>query len=125
MNIVPYLFFKQIADIAGFGSSKRLYMMDVQLPAITTGLILAHAQSLATIQAWCQWLFQLHKLSAREKAYEVECKSLTSRIMVSVSAVLKDGSTDPVRTRLLVHSAAHFLGNYRFSNRLCRYIFKF
>ena len=64
MNIVPYLFFKQIADIAGFGSSKRLYMMDVQLPAITTGLILAHAQSLATIQAWCQWLFQLHKLSA-------------------------------------------------------------
>ena len=111
MNIVPYLFFKQIADIAGFGSSKRLYMMDVQLPAITTGLILAHAQSLATIQAWCQWLFQLHKLSAREKAYEVECKSLTSRIMVSVSAVLKDGSTDPVRTRLLVHSAAHFLGN--------------
>ena len=29
--------------------------------------------------------------------------------MVAVSGVLKDGSTDPARTRLLVHSAAHFL----------------
>ena len=68
-----------------------------------------HAQSLATIQAWCVWLSQLHKLSLKDKSWEGECRGLTSRVMAAVSAVLKDGSADPGRTRLLVHSAAHFL----------------
>lgn len=102
---------KQLIEIATFGSRTKLYMAEVQLPVLTNDLVLAHAQSLATLQAWCQWLAQLHKLSLRDNRYDADCKELTSRIMVAVSSVLKDNNdvAPSEQRKLLVHSAVHFL----------------
>ena len=94
-------------ELASFGSRAKLY--EAQLPAVLiSDFVQTHAQTLAALTAWCYWLSQLHKLSLQDKVYEGECKDLTSRIMVAVSPVLKDGGAG-VNKSLLVHSAAHFL----------------
>lgn len=64
----------------------------------------SHSQTLAALKAWSHWLSQLHNLSLSELAYQAQCTDITSRIMVSVAPVLRDG-----RSSKLVHSAAHFM----------------
>ena len=64
----------------------------------------SHSQTLAALKAWSHWLSQLHNLSLSEPAYQAQCTDITSRIMVSVAPVLRDG-----RSNKLVHSAAHFM----------------
>ncbi len=67
-----------------------------------------HAQALAALKAWCHWLSQLHSLALKDQSYEPQCKDLTSRIVVAVSPVIREGNVDDRRQKL-VHSASHFL----------------
>lgn len=68
-----------------------------------------HAQIFAALKAWSQWLSQLQKLAQKEPQYEAECRDMISKVMVSVSAVLRDGNGPDGSRKVLVHSAAHFL----------------
>lgn len=44
-------------------------------------------------------------MSLKNSAYEPQCKELTSRIMMAVAPVIRDGDASSG----LVHSAAHFM----------------
>lgn len=98
-------YMKQLLALAAFASRHKLYSAaSCDSTVIKQDFLVVHAQTLATLKAWCHWLAALHSEALNDSSYTWVSSDITSRIVSAVVIVVKEGENEK-----LVHAAAHFL----------------
>jgi len=98
---------KQLLVLVNFGSKHKLWNINLNFVSklnLKSSLINCHAETIASLKAWCHWLSSLHSESLQDSTYTWVCSDLTSNIVKAVVVIVKDTSTPQ-----LTHSGAHFL----------------
>jgi len=95
---------KQLLTLAAAGSRNKIYNCRCDNPGLKTDFLEVHAQTLASLKAWCHWLAALHSEALSDSSYTWVSSDITSKIVSAVVIVVKEGDNDT-----LVHAATHFL----------------